>query len=124
VGARLPRSDHLDDNAVLSPARWAALLGCSVSTVRRIIDSGAVAVTRVSERRIGVTFGEHKRYLAARTSTIGNATFGSQQTPRRDELDRMKSSGGPRLARIPPKKPGKVLANNAARIAAPDGDRR
>ena len=61
--------DHksLDDDRVLTFAEWCALNGIGKRTGRRIIRSGnGPVVTQLSERRIGITVGNNRRWQEAR----------------------------------------------------------
>ena len=42
---------------------WCDLAGISVDTGRRKVARGEISVVEVSQRRLGVTVGEHKRHL-------------------------------------------------------------
>ena len=58
---------NLDDDRVLSFAQWCALNGFSEATGRRMISlMGARFVTQISERRIGITTGDNRRWQASR----------------------------------------------------------
>jgi excisionase family DNA binding protein len=48
----------------LSYAEFAALLGCCVATVRRLIQANNLPVTRLSARRVGVRQSVVEQYLA------------------------------------------------------------
>jgi len=57
----------LDDDKVLTFAEWCALNGIGKRTGRRIIRSGnGPVVTQLSERRIGITVGNNRRWQEAR----------------------------------------------------------
>ena len=57
----------LDDDKVLTFAEWCALNKIGQRTGRRIIGSGnGPVVTQLSERRIGITVGNNRRWQAAR----------------------------------------------------------
>jgi hypothetical protein len=60
---------HIDpDDRVLTFAEWCELNRISPATGRRIIASGAgPVVTRLSERRIGITVGANRRWRDARS---------------------------------------------------------
>lgn len=60
---------HIDPNdRVLTFAEWCELNRISPATGRRIIASGAgPVVTRLSERRIGITVGANRRWRDARS---------------------------------------------------------
>jgi hypothetical protein len=54
---------------VMTFREWCHLRRFSVSTGRRLIDSGnGPQVTRLSERRIGITVGADRKWLAARSA--------------------------------------------------------
>jgi hypothetical protein len=56
-----------DDNRVLSFRQWCILSGISARTGRRILASGnGPTVTQLSEKRIGVTIGNNRRWQKAR----------------------------------------------------------
>jgi hypothetical protein len=57
----------LDDDKVLTFAQWCALNGIGKRTGRRILTSGCgPVVTQLSERRIGITVGNNRRWLESR----------------------------------------------------------
>jgi hypothetical protein len=59
-----------DDNRVLSFRQWCILNGISTRTGRRILASGnGPTVTQLSDRRIGVTVGNNRRWQEARERT-------------------------------------------------------
>jgi hypothetical protein len=62
---------HIDpDDRVLTFAEWCGLNRISPATGRRIIASGAgPMVTRLSERRIGITVGANRRWRDARSGS-------------------------------------------------------
>jgi hypothetical protein len=62
---------HIDpDDRVLTFAEWCELNRISPATGRRIIASGAgPVVTRLSERRIGITVGANRRWRDARSGS-------------------------------------------------------
>jgi hypothetical protein len=67
----LPASLH--DNQVLTLRQWCSLAGISLRTGRRAIASGCgPTIVRLSERRVGVTVGAHRQWLAERERTSPN----------------------------------------------------
>jgi hypothetical protein len=57
----------LDDDKVLTFAEWCKLNRIGQRTGRRIIKSpGGPVVTQLSERRIGITVGNNRRWQTAR----------------------------------------------------------
>jgi hypothetical protein len=53
-----------DDLRVLNFKQWCALTGVSTATGRRILKSpNAPTVTRLGDRRIGITVGAHRVWL-------------------------------------------------------------
>ena len=59
-----------DDDAVLTFKEWAALNSVSERTGRRILASGhGPLVVQLSEKRIGVTVGNNRRWQEARERT-------------------------------------------------------
>ena len=72
IGRRTQRPrllDHksLDDDRVLTFAEWCALNGIGKRTGRRILTSGSgPVVTQLSERRIGITVGNNRRWQGSR----------------------------------------------------------
>ena len=64
----MPRSTpSLDDDQVISFRDWCALNNFSESTGQRLIASGqAPRFVRTSEKRIGVTRGENRRWRQSR----------------------------------------------------------
>ena len=57
----------LDDDKVLTFAEWCKLNRIGQRTGRRIIKApGGPVVTQLSERRIGITVGNNRRWQAAR----------------------------------------------------------
>jgi hypothetical protein len=62
----------LDDDKVLTFAEWCKLNRIGQRTGRRIIKSpGGPVVTQLSERRIGITVGNNRRWQAARARKGG-----------------------------------------------------
>jgi len=62
----------LDDDKVLTFAEWCALNNIGQRSGRRIIGSGnGPVVTQLSERRIGITVGNNRRWQAARARQGG-----------------------------------------------------
>jgi hypothetical protein len=62
----------LDDDKVLTFAEWCKLNKIGQRTGRRIIGSGnGPIVTQLSERRIGITVGNNRRWQAARARQGG-----------------------------------------------------
>ena len=60
------KTEH--DDAVITFAEWCSLCGFSHMTGRRLIDKGeAPPIIRLSERRIGIRRGDHRKWLEART---------------------------------------------------------
>jgi hypothetical protein len=56
------------DDQVLTIRQWAALAGFSVRTARReLAGKDGPKVTRLSARRIGISRGNHRLWLASRT---------------------------------------------------------
>ena len=63
----------LDDDKVLTFAEWCKLNRIGQRTGRRIIKSpGGPVVTQLSERRIGITVGNNRRWQAARARKSAN----------------------------------------------------
>jgi hypothetical protein len=61
------RENELSHQRVLTFARWCALNSISPATGRRIIRSGTgPTITRLSDRRIGVTVGANAAWQASR----------------------------------------------------------
>ena len=57
----------LDDDKVLTFAEWCGLNGIGKRTGRRILTSGrGPVVTQLSERRIGITVGNNRRWQESR----------------------------------------------------------
>ena len=57
----------LDDDKILTFAEWCALNGIGKRTGRHILTSGGgPVVTQLSERRIGITVGNNRRWQEAR----------------------------------------------------------
>jgi hypothetical protein len=66
----LLRQGELHDEQVLSFHQWCALNGFSPRTGRRILASGdGPIVTQLSEKRIGITVGNNRRWQEARART-------------------------------------------------------
>jgi len=64
---RIQRQHSLDDDRVLTFNEWCALNGIGKRTGRRILTSGSgPVVTQLSERRIGITVGNNRRWQEAR----------------------------------------------------------
>jgi len=64
---RIQRQLSLDDDRVLTFNEWCALNGIGKRTGRRILTSGGgPVVTQLSERRIGITVGNNRRWQEAR----------------------------------------------------------
>ena len=69
---RIQRQLSLDDDRVLTFNEWCALNGIGQRTGRRIIRSGnGPVVTQLSERRIGITVGNNRRWQTARARQGG-----------------------------------------------------
>jgi hypothetical protein len=65
VPAALPAT--LSDLQVLRFREWTALAGISPRTGRRLLASGrGPAIVRLSDKRMGVTVGAHRQWLATR----------------------------------------------------------
>jgi hypothetical protein len=65
-----PYSHINPDDRVLTFAEWCELNRISPATGRRIIASGAgPVVTRLSERRIGITVGANRQWRDARSGS-------------------------------------------------------
>ena len=63
----------LDDDKVLTFAEWCKLNRIGQRTGRRNIKSpGGPVVTQLSERRIGITVGNNRRWQAARARKSAN----------------------------------------------------
>ena len=63
----------LDDDKVLTFAEWCKLNRIGQRTGRRIINApGGPVVTQLSERRIGITVGNNRRWQAARARKSAN----------------------------------------------------
>jgi hypothetical protein len=62
---------HIDpDDRVLTFAEWCELNRVSAATGRRLIAAGhGPVITHLSERRIGITVGANRRWLAARSGS-------------------------------------------------------
>ena len=64
---RIQRQLSLDDDRVLTFNQWCALNGIGKRTGRRILRSGnGPVVTQLSERRIGITVGNNRRWQESR----------------------------------------------------------
>ena len=64
---RIQRQLSLEDDQVLTFNEWCALNGIGKRTGRRILTSGSgPVVTQLSERRIGITVGNNRRWQEAR----------------------------------------------------------
>jgi hypothetical protein len=64
---RIQRQLSLDDDRVLTFNEWCALNGIGKRTGRRILTSGGgPVVTQLSERRIGITVGNNRRWQESR----------------------------------------------------------
>jgi hypothetical protein len=64
------REDELSYQRMLSFAQWCALNGISPATGRRIIKAGTgPTVTRLSDRRIGITVAANATWQASRACT-------------------------------------------------------
>jgi hypothetical protein len=64
---RIQRQHSLDGDQVLTFNEWCALNGIGKRTGRRIISSGnGPIVTQLSERRIGITVGNNRRWQESR----------------------------------------------------------
>jgi hypothetical protein len=60
----------LDDQRVMTFAQWCRVNGFSLKTGRRLIAAGkGPVVTQTSDRRIGITVGNNRRWQAARERT-------------------------------------------------------
>jgi hypothetical protein len=56
---------HRTSQRILTFKAWIELNGISESTGRRLIKSGKVRITRLSERRIGISESDNADYQAA-----------------------------------------------------------
>jgi predicted DNA-binding transcriptional regulator AlpA len=66
---RIAVAEHLttEDLRVLSVPQWAALIGVSLPTAKRLLKSGdGPKVIQLSERRIGIRMIDHHRWTEAR----------------------------------------------------------
>ena len=55
-------------NRILNLAQWALLNGISIATARRILKSGhGPAITKLSDRRIGISLGADAAWKQAQT---------------------------------------------------------
>ena len=59
----MARKQQHNPLVVYSFLDWCAMRGFSVSTGRRLINSGRVKITRLSERRIGIRSDHDLEYL-------------------------------------------------------------
>jgi hypothetical protein len=60
---RTERDRALDDQRVMSFALWCEVCGFSPDTGRRLLKAGkGPIVTQISDRRIGVTVGNNRRW--------------------------------------------------------------
>jgi predicted DNA-binding transcriptional regulator AlpA len=67
------RDRGLDQYRILSFADWCRLNGISQSTGRRLLRNGhGPAVTRLSDRRVGISVGANAEWQAARTFNESN----------------------------------------------------
>jgi hypothetical protein len=61
------RELELNQSRVMSFAQWCALNGISPATGRRLLRSGqGPIITRLSDRRIGITVGNNRRWQESR----------------------------------------------------------
>jgi predicted site-specific integrase-resolvase len=68
--AERPRSERdraLDDARVMTIPQWAEVNGFSIWTAQRLIKAGkGPKITQISDRRIGVTVANNRKWQAAR----------------------------------------------------------
>jgi hypothetical protein len=63
-----------NDNRVLTFLQWCTLNGFSAATGRRIIKSGkGPVITQLSERRIGITVGNNRKWQASLARPVVSA---------------------------------------------------
>jgi hypothetical protein len=68
VAAQTDHAHSLDDDRVLSFSQWCELNGFSRDTGRRLRKSGTGPVfTQLSDRRIGITVGNNRAWVASRS---------------------------------------------------------
>ena len=61
------RDGAVDDQRVLTIAQWCEVNGFSLDTGRRLIKAGkGPVITHISDRRIGVTVGNNRRWQQSR----------------------------------------------------------
>jgi predicted site-specific integrase-resolvase len=61
------RDRAVDDQRVLTIAQWCEVNGFSLDTGRRLIKAGkGPVITQISDRRIGVTVGNNRRWQQSR----------------------------------------------------------
>ena len=61
------RDRSVDDQRVLTIAQWCEVNGFSLDTGRRLIKAGkGPVITQISDRRIGVTVGNNRRWQQSR----------------------------------------------------------
>jgi len=66
-------TDSSNDYRVLRFREWCDVAGISQRTGKRLLTSGrGPAVTRLSERRIGISVGAHRAWLASRERASPN----------------------------------------------------
>ncbi len=67
TGRSLANGTNVEDDRVLSFMQWCELNGFSRSTGQRVISAGhGPRLIKLSEKRIGVTVGENRRWQASR----------------------------------------------------------
>lgn len=64
---RNERDRALDDQRVMTIPQWAEVNGFSIWTAQRLIKAGkAPPITQISDRRIGITVANNRKWQAAR----------------------------------------------------------
>jgi len=65
--ARSERERALDDQRVMTIPQWAEVNGFSIWTAQRLLKAGkGPPITQISDRRIGITVGNNRKWQASR----------------------------------------------------------
>ena len=72
------RDRALDDQRVMTIGQWCEVNGFSWHTGKRLIKAGkGPVITQISDRRIGITVGNNRKWQQARARTNANADAAS-----------------------------------------------
>jgi hypothetical protein len=71
---RHERDRALDDQRVMTIPQWAEVNGFSIWTAQRLLKAGkGPVITQISDRRIGITVANNRKWQAARERTSASS---------------------------------------------------